>query len=224
LWRQIGRRGYASGGHESTKAGGDAVWAAGAIAVTVPTCWYLLQNAPEPAHGHEGHSDDRSKAHDEESKDEGEEKSDDGEEKEEFKDVDKDIGKSENSDSDDESKDLDTSDDEGKGETKESKTGDTRKHIPDAKGGAKKRIESEKGMNQDERVQQSGDEESKDKPAASKPAGSQSLQLGKQEGLSNTNSKHSTDIANNPEKSTKGEGTPETAKSKGTVDPKPPQV
>ena len=47
---------------------------------------------------------------------------------------------------------------------------------------------------------------------------------GKQEGLSNTDTKHSTDIANNPEKSKKGEGTPETAKSKGTIDPGRPQV
>lgn len=49
-------------------------------------------------------------------------------------------------------------------------------------------------------------------------------QSGKQEGLSNTDTKHSTDIANNPEKSTKGEGGPETAKNKGTVQPGRPQV
>lgn len=47
---------------------------------------------------------------------------------------------------------------------------------------------------------------------------------GKQEGLSNTDTKHSTDIASNPEKSKKGEGTPETAKLKGTVRPSRPQV
>ena len=49
-------------------------------------------------------------------------------------------------------------------------------------------------------------------------------QSGKQEGLSNTDTKHSTNIADNPEKSKKGEGAPETAKSKGTVDPGRPQV
>lgn len=48
-------------------------------------------------------------------------------------------------------------------------------------------------------------------------------QSGKQEGLSNTDTKHSTNIAEDPEKSTKPEG-PETAKSKGTVDPHRPQV
>ena len=57
------------------------------------------------------------------------------------------------------------------------------------------------------------------KPAASKsPAGGmETTQSGKQEGLSNTDTKHSTDIANNPEKSKKGEGAPETAKLKGTI-------
>ena len=47
---------------------------------------------------------------------------------------------------------------------------------------------------------------------------------GKQEGLSNTDTKHSTKLEEDPDKSKKGEGTPETAKSKGTVDPNRPQV
>ena len=42
---------------------------------------------------------------------------------------------------------------------------------------------------------------------------------GKQAGLSNTDTKHSTDPANDPEKSKKSEGAPETAKLQGTVDP-----
>lgn len=49
-------------------------------------------------------------------------------------------------------------------------------------------------------------------------------QSGKQEGLSNTDTKHSTDITNDPDKSKKGEGAPETAKLKGTIDPGRPQV
>lgn len=49
-------------------------------------------------------------------------------------------------------------------------------------------------------------------------------QSGKQEGLSNKDTKHSTDIVNNPDKSTKGSGAPDTAKEKGTVDPSRPQV
>lgn len=45
---------------------------------------------------------------------------------------------------------------------------------------------------------------------------------GKQAGLSNTDTKHSTDIENDPDKSTKGDGTPETAKAQGTVQPSQP--
>ena len=60
--------------------------------------------------------------------------------------------------------------------------------------------------------------------ASAKPSGTKNMISGKQEGLSNTDTKHSTDITNNPEKSTKGEGTPETSKSKGTVDISRPQV
>ena len=44
-------------------------------------------------------------------------------------------------------------------------------------------------------------------------------QSGKQEGLSNTDTKHSTDITSDPDKSKKDDGSPETAKMKGTVDP-----
>lgn len=121
--------------------------AVGAVAVTVPTCWYLLSNAPDTAHGHGDHGDSHGKEHDEEhaeSKDEPEEESkDEGEDKEASSDAeDKDSEKSEDSDSsDDEKKEPDTpdtSDDEGDDE----KGGNTKKHIPDAKGGAKKRIES----------------------------------------------------------------------------------
>jgi hypothetical protein len=46
----------------------------------------------------------------------------------------------------------------------------------------------------------------------------------KQRGMSNTDTRHSTDLAQNPEKSNKGEGTVDTAKIKGTVDPSRPQV
>ena len=48
-------------------------------------------------------------------------------------------------------------------------------------------------------------------------------QSGKQEGLANTNTKHSTDItAEGSGKSTKADGMPETGKQKGTVDPTRP--
>jgi hypothetical protein len=58
--------------------------------------------------------------------------------------------------------------------------------------------------------------------AASKTAGDISnSQSGKQEGISNSDTKHSVDPSY---MSKKGEGSPETSKSKGTVDPKRPQV
>ncbi|KAK5172394.1 hypothetical protein LTR16_011737 [Cryomyces antarcticus] len=100
--------------------------------------------------------------------------------------------------------------------------GDTRQHIPDAKGGAKKRINSgygiELGRGSTER------EDGSDKAVPAKTPKSMNEMSGKQAGLSNTSTKHSTDIANDPEKSKKGEGGPETAKTMGTVSVDRPQV
>ena len=131
------------------------------------------------------------------------------------------------------------------GGTEEGEQGDTRKHIPDAKGFSKKRIESHYGGKEGEATNEEQDPSNKDlvpmtppmtflaqvvwltpgiQAAASKPAGDKTTQSGKQEGLSNTDTKHSTNIAADPDKSTKGEGGPETAKNKGTVDPQRPQV
>ena len=100
------------------------------------------------------------------------------------------------------------------GGTREGEQGDTRKHIPDAKGGSKKRIESDYGKRQGVSQDEEGD--------ASK--GAANVHSGAQEGLSNTDTKHSTDMDNNPDKSKKGEGFVETAKMKGPVDPSRPQV
>ncbi|TVY33259.1 hypothetical protein LSUB1_G007186 [Lachnellula subtilissima] len=224
LSRQIARRTYASGGHGPAKSSGDVVCctnyqhyvirAATSIAVTVPTLWYLLKNGPDTSHGHDDHSDAHGTKHEEE---DSEEKSDEGEDKAD----DKESEKSEESESDSEDKGADTpdtSDDEGEGEAEDtSDDKNTRKSVPDAKGGSKARLESNKSIKQGE-----GDPE--DEGATSGPAGSQNTQSGKQEGLSNTDTKHSTDITNNPDKSHKGEGVPETAKTKGAVDPNRPQV
>jgi len=180
--------------------------------VTVPTCWYLISNAPDTSHGHEDHGGDHgSKSHGEEHvEEEPEVEPEDGNEKGE-----EDSNKSEDSDS--EAADTpDTSDDEAE-------DGNTKSSTPDAKGGNKKRIESDKGEKQGDLGAQGGDGEPTDKASTSKePLGGNS-QSSKQEGLSNTDTKHSTDITNNPDKSTKGEGTPESGKAKGTVDPNRPQ-
>ncbi|KAL6721719.1 hypothetical protein ACLMJK_000824 [Lecanora helva] len=109
------------------------------------------------------------------------------------------------------------------GGTRDGEQGDTRKHIPDAKGGSKKRIESAYAIKLGESQEPQQDPSNEDLGAAAKPVGNKSTQSGKQEGLSNTDTKHSTDIVSNPDKSTKPTGAPETAKEKGTVDPRRPQ-
>jgi hypothetical protein len=132
--------------------------AIGAVAVTVPTCWYLLQQKPE-SHGHGDHGDHGAghgkehgeERHEEESKDEPEAAA-------ESKDDDKDSEKSNNSDSGDESKDADTpdtSDDEGDNKSKDSGKSDTpktpsgdRKIYPDPKGANKTRTDSDKAQKQ----------------------------------------------------------------------------
>ncbi|KAL8690033.1 MAG: hypothetical protein Q9218_004433 [Villophora microphyllina] len=108
------------------------------------------------------------------------------------------------------------------GGTKEGEQGDTRKHIPDAKGGAKHRIESHYGK--EIGTLKDDDPPDTDKPAGSKQTGSPGTMTDKQHGLSNTQTKHSTDIDSDPNKSKKGEGMAETAKVQGTVDPQRPQV
>lgn len=45
---------------------------------------------------------------------------------------------------------------------------------------------------------------------------------GKQAGLSNTDTKHSVRVDEMDDKSKKGDGSPETAKAQGTVDPSQP--
>jgi hypothetical protein len=139
VWRQIGSRGYATHGHEAKKAGGDLPWyvkanpakfpinyqadgtlnrAIGAVVVTVPTCWYLLQQKPE-SHGHNSHGVSHRKEH---GKEHHEEKSkDEPEAAADSKDDESDSEKSDDSGSGDEGKGADTpdtSDDEGDGKVR----------------------------------------------------------------------------------------------------------
>ena len=118
------------------------------MGVTVPTCWYLLSNAPDTSHGHDDHGDSHGAAHDENHEEEGG-KPEDSEGKEE------ESEKSEDSDSEDEKKDTDTpdnSDDEGGDDDKNTKT-----TSPDAKGGIKKRSESKNAI----KAGENGDEVSR---------------------------------------------------------------
>lgn len=99
---------------------------------------------------------------------------------------------------------------------------DRRIHKPDAKGGAKRRIESRMGkdLGQEEMIE--GEDQSETESAAPSKDPVPGKTSSKQAGLSNTNTKHSTDIGNDPDKSKKPDGSPETAKMQGTVDPTRP--
>jgi len=138
LFRSVARREYASG-HSSAKASGDAVWAAGAVAITIPACWYLLSNAADASHGHGDHGDAHGKSHD---KEEHEEVAKKGEEPEQT-----DGEKSEDSGSDDVKKGEDTpdtSDDEGKEESEESS--DDRASASKEDGGKNPQSEEQEGL------------------------------------------------------------------------------
>ncbi len=122
--------------------------AAGAVAVTLPTCWYLLSNGPETSHG-KGHKEESTE--DEEKSEDDETKSEDSEEEKNNS-----AGEEpEESSSDDKDADTPATSDDEKDAELEAKN--TRKHIPDAKGGAKARLESNKGIKLGENDDESGD-------------------------------------------------------------------
>ncbi|MCJ1478838.1 hypothetical protein MMC13_007522 [Lambiella insularis] len=258
--QQWHRRGYASeGNHASEKAKSDLPWLAGSIAVTVPSCWYLLREGPaNPSHHghHEPGNEDSHEAFeaarkgtdagDEEEKDGAEAQKGDGEGDDGKEDTSGGDGQksddsppsgsegeaqknvpSTNEGSDDSAHETEPGDDvegiRGKGATKDGPPGDTRKHIPDAKGYNKKRIESDYAQRQGEKDSEEQEPDKGDKASTSKEAGSQLSQSGKQEGLTNTDTKHSTDLSEREDTPMKPEG-PESAKAKGTVDPSRPQV
>lgn len=84
--------------------------------------------------------------------------------------------------------------------------------IDDAKGGVKKRIDSHQQTNIGQGASSSGDG-GKDHPMKKQ-----------QVGLSNTDTRYSYDVGSDPGKSKKGEGTVDTAKIQGPVDPGRRQV
>ncbi|TKX24918.1 hypothetical protein C1H76_2871 [Elsinoe australis] len=258
------RRGYASGGDAHGAPSSDIPWLLGAIAVTVPGCYYLWPEAShgDASHGHGGHeehheepqgaeADDQEDANSEAAPKEPESEAPaESEEKpqEESKDESKDESKEDSKD--------DSSDSEGKKEEKPSKPAkpdttepektsnkkvdgvqfkgktsagdennemhDTRKREPDSKGGFKKRIDSayQKDLGAGEHYDEEGKPTGK---TAAKPSGNPGAIDTKQAGLTTTATRHSTQIDQDPEKSKKGEGVPETAKSATTINPKRPQ-
>ncbi|KAE9991403.1 hypothetical protein EG327_011706 [Venturia inaequalis] len=251
LSQQSGRRQYSSAkDHVIQKASSDIPWLVSGIAITIGGTYVALQPHDSGHHDDhdEGHGEDHGEEHEEkeeaseedsteesteESKDEG--KSDDGGEEEkdsagdaDKKDAPKDDAPKEDSESqkdgekedsesqkDGEKKDSEKSDENPKksGSAEVSNKGMTKSASNTVKHeetgtGKKLRLDSSAGKTIGE-GSSSGDEDDMSH---------------KQRGMSNTDTKHSTDPSKDPEKSKKGEGTVETAKIKGTVDPSRPQV
>ncbi|MCJ1423639.1 hypothetical protein MMC29_001523 [Sticta canariensis] len=212
-WQQVHRRAYASGGdHGQFKAGSDLPWAITSTVVTAPCIWYLWpESKKKDAHGH-GH--DEHKGHEED----GEASSDEGGE---HSLEDEEAG--EDSTPKQEEKEAEKSESEGEEEqqpdTPETSDDDAGDDPHEMEGGG-----NGDGPAQDDDATVQEPDNVQDKPLASKPAGGQGTQSGKQEGLDNADTKHSPGIATGPEKSHKPEGSLETAKLKGTVDPSRPQA
>ncbi|KAK5115837.1 hypothetical protein LTR85_009431 [Meristemomyces frigidus] len=275
----VGRR-YASGesGHGHAEPTSDLPWLAGAIVVTVPSCYFLWPNTSHADSGHHGgheehaeeHEEKEEEAPEEEAPQEGQEKQDEqaeevqSEQKEESDpepetdttqkeeeakdseetakasgsggeaqptgpDANKKSSKTEESEEKPVPEGHGNTDNgaEFKGKVKDEspgKTEETRKREPDSKGGYKKRIDSGLGKNLGEGPEYDDDERTESSATAKPPQkGKQGEVTGKQFGLSNTPTRHSEKIEESGEKSTKGEGTPETAKSMGTVSVDRPQ-
>ncbi|KAK5136950.1 hypothetical protein LTR08_001457 [Meristemomyces frigidus] len=280
----VGRRYASEGGHGHAEPTSDIPWLIGAIAVTIPTCWFLWPSSSHADSGHHGGHEEHAESHEEgeaaeaeddkpepqeepETKDESEMKDesaqDTTQEHEEAKESEEtakpsgtmgesqpastDANKVSGKDEEAVPKETpdrggDTDDAKFKGQMKPGSDGntDTRKREPDSKGAYKKRIDS--GLGKDLGEGDAYDEENGDGPktesvsasrhviqlridtnskqsATSKPAqkGKAGEISSKQFGISSTPTRHSTQLDEDPEKSKKGEGTPETAKAMGTV-------
>ncbi|OBT88957.1 hypothetical protein VE02_02817 [Pseudogymnoascus sp. 03VT05] len=161
LVRHSARRGYSSG--HGPEASSDLPWAAGAVAVTVPACWYLLKESP--AEAHHLHVPHKVETH-AEPEAEAEEEVKEEETKEEAP------------------KEEESKEEEPKAEA-EASTTDTEEEKPSAD------------------ASKSEDEGKDTTEATEEPT---------------TNAQHSTDIGGDSDVSQKAEGTPETSKSKDTVD------
>jgi hypothetical protein len=176
-----------------------------AVVMTVGGTWAALQPRSAP-HGDHGHDDHHSEKHDEEEKSEessegGDEPKEDGGEEAPVEEASPEPEEKEDAKSDGKGE-ADTPTGKGKTVNKE----DTTKSESSGQGD-KKRIDSDNAKKIGEGVSsETGDDMSE-----------------KQKGLSNTDTQHSTDPNTDDTKSSKGEGTADTAKVKGTVQTDRPQ-
>ncbi|KAI4214188.1 MAG: hypothetical protein LQ351_003273 [Letrouitia transgressa] len=225
-WQQIQRRTYASQGGQSThKSGSDLPWAIASGVVTIPTLIYLLRQGPlkdrSNDHGDEEHGEHR------------EHGKGDGEAQENIED-DQESGEDNKADSTAEGgtnegdSGSDGGADKGSSETLPKTSNDneaTTEESSEQEKATPEESSSEGQEGSDGKPQdrpEEGDTGDGDKPDPRKAPGSWNTMSGKQEGISNSDTRHSTDVSHNPDKSTKGEGVAETAKLKGTVDPQRP--
>ncbi|KAF2126484.1 hypothetical protein P153DRAFT_346273 [Dothidotthia symphoricarpi CBS 119687] len=203
--RALQRRTYASGhGAHGQAPSSDVPWMA-ASAVGTATGLYIVVTQ-DTSHGaaHGEHHDDHHAEKDDEPE---EEAADDAEEKDESSDDSKDSSK----DKDDEPKHV--ADD---GSKDESSNDITHSESREKKAEDKKAEKSGRGEGNPGDEKEASPDKS-DKASPRKDAKSSNEMSGKQEGMSNADTHHSSEISKHDEKSKKGEGVAETAKLKGTV-------
>ncbi|ELR09712.1 hypothetical protein GMDG_04198 [Pseudogymnoascus destructans 20631-21] len=191
LVRHSARRGYSSG--HGPEASSDLPWAAGAVTVTVPGCWYLLKESP--AEAHHLHVPHKIEAHAEPEAEAEEEVKEEEVKEEEVKEEEV----KEEEVKEEEVKEEEVKEEEVKEE--EVKEEEVKEEEPKAE------------------VKASATDNEEEKPSAD---ASKSEDEGKDttevtEKLT-TDAKHSTDVGGDSDVSQKAEGTPETSKSKDTVD------
>ncbi|USW50370.1 hypothetical protein Slin15195_G036890 [Septoria linicola] len=235
-----------SGGHGHGESS-DMPWLLAALAITPPSCWYLWPDTSSHGHddhgSHGDHHEEKQEAAEEPAEEEeqasgGEEEAvENADEKKE----DKPEIKEEGSDEKGEEKKETNEEKEEQEEKSDDKKEDKKEEKSDDKSDEKK--SEGKGRNTEERTFTVGADDKEEKPEnvgsstsssakgqklgetdsqapAAKPrAQSDGAMSKKQEGMSNTDTKYSVPIDQGNEKSKKGDGQPETAKSKGTVDP-----
>ncbi|KAF2835380.1 hypothetical protein M501DRAFT_450592 [Patellaria atrata CBS 101060] len=233
LAQRTPRRSYASATESAKKtASSDLPWLLGSVAVTIPGTWWVLSSHDKGNHPHGGYGT-KQQEEQEPAKEQAEEIGGEavqevaekkgnpsakasakrekeafgeGEEKEEPRETPENKGDTEGVDF--------------KGKTKSDAPDDHRKLESTGQGANKLRIDSGQGENLG-----ANDSVREGETGSKADAGPVKNQMSdKQSGVSTSDTRHSVDIQSDPKKSSKGEGAPETAKVKGSVDPARPQA
>ncbi|KAF1921520.1 hypothetical protein BDU57DRAFT_435527 [Ampelomyces quisqualis] len=195
----VQRRTYASGhGAHGASLASEIPWMVGALAGTAGGLYFVLNQDLGHRAGHD--KDDHAETH---AKNEGQDDSGDDDSQGDSTDVGKDVAKSKPAEDGDDEQPEDAGK-PGAGKPDKKKSGDASGDEP----------------KNDEPGEASPDKS--DKPDARGKPKSFNETSGKQEGLSNADTHHSSQISKQDDKSKKGEGVAETAKLKGTVSPDRP--